>query len=145
MGVYPYLRCQQWYTLIITAGSIVWALRLAGAVYLGSVLWARGVPDTAWWGFGAFVLGALAVSLWERRGRTLAATGVALLFDSALVGALVWATGGAAFTYWLFVLPLVYALYRAGAVRRIRRGNLPHRRNGRGDASRVRRRRARQT
>ena len=94
----------------------MWALRLAGAVYLGSVLWARGVPDTAWWGFGAFVLGALAVSLWERRGRTLAATGVALLFDSALVGALVWATGGAAFTYWLFVLPLVYALYRSGAV-----------------------------
>jgi diguanylate cyclase (GGDEF)-like protein len=93
----------------------VWALRLAGAVYLGSVLWARGVPDTAWWGFGAFVLGALAVSLWERRGRTLAATGVALLFDSALVGALVWVTGGAAFTYWLFVLPLVYALYRSGA------------------------------
>jgi diguanylate cyclase (GGDEF)-like protein len=93
----------------------VWALRLAGAVYLGSVLWARGVPDTAWWGFGAFVLGALAVSLWERRGRTLAATGVALLFDSALVGALVWATGGAAFTYWLFVLPLVYALHRSGA------------------------------
>ena len=74
------------------------------------------MPDTAWWGFGAFVLGALAVSLWERRGRTLAATGVALLFDSALVGALVWATGGAAFTYWLFVLPLVYALYRSGAV-----------------------------
>ena len=74
------------------------------------------MPDTAWWGFGAFVLGALAVSLWERRGRTLAATGVALLFDSALVGALVWATGGAAFTYWLFVLPLVYALHRSGAV-----------------------------
>jgi diguanylate cyclase (GGDEF)-like protein len=93
----------------------VWALRLAGAVYLGSVLWARGVPDTAWWGFGAFVLGALAVSLWERRGRTLGVTTGALLLDYALTGALVWATGGAAFTYWLFVLPLVYALYRSGA------------------------------
>jgi diguanylate cyclase (GGDEF)-like protein len=93
----------------------VWALRLAGAVYLGSVLWARGVPDTAWWGFGAFVLGALAVSLWERRGRTLAATGVALLADYALVGGLLWVVGGTAIAYWLFVLPLVYALYRSGA------------------------------
>jgi diguanylate cyclase (GGDEF)-like protein len=93
----------------------VWALRLAGAVYLGSVLWARGVPDTAWWRFGAFVLGALAVSLWERRGRTLAATGVALLADYALVGGLLWVVGGTAIAYWLFVLPLVYALYRSGA------------------------------
>lgn len=93
----------------------MWALRLAGAVYLGSVLWARGVPDTAGWGFGAFVLGALAVSLWERRGRTLAATGVALLADYALVGGLLWVVGGTAIAYWLFVLPLVYALYRAGA------------------------------
>ena len=94
----------------------MWALRLAGAVYLGSVLWARGVPDTAWWGFGAFVLGALAVSLWERRGRTLAATGVALLADYALVGGLLWVVGGTAIAYWLFVLPLVYALHRSGAV-----------------------------
>lgn len=93
----------------------MWALRLAGAVYLGSVLWARGVPDTAWWGFGAFVLGALAVSLWERRGRTLGITITALLVDYALVGTLLWATGGATVAYWLFVLPLVYALYRAGA------------------------------
>ena len=93
----------------------MWALRLAGAVYLGSVLWARGMPDTAWWGFGAFVLGALAVSLWERRGRTLAATGVALLADYAVVGGLLWVVGGTAIAYWLFVLPLVYALYRSGA------------------------------
>ena len=115
MGVYPYLRCQQWYTLIITAGSIVWALRAVGVVYFGSVLWLHREPDAAWAVFGELALGALAVSLLERRWRTLAATGVALLFDSALVGALVWATGGAAFTYWLFVLPLVYALYRSGA------------------------------
>jgi uncharacterized protein YigA (DUF484 family) len=74
------------------------------------------MPDTAWWGFGAFVLGALAVSLWERRGRTLAATGVALLADYALVGGLLWVVGGTAIAYWLFVLPLVYALYRSGAV-----------------------------
>lgn len=73
------------------------------------------MPDTAWWGFGAFVLGALAVSLWERRGRTLGITITALLVDYALVGTLLWATGGATVAYWLFVLPLVYALYRAGA------------------------------
>jgi len=94
----------------------VWALRAVGVVYFGSVLWLHREPDAAWAVFGELALGALAVSLLERRWRTLAATGVALLFDSALVGALVWATGGAAFTYWLFVLPLVYALYRSGAV-----------------------------
>ena len=97
------------------AGSNVWALRAVGVVYFGSVLWLHREPDAAWAVFGELALGALAVSLLERRWRTLAATGVALLFDSALVGALVWATGGAAFTYWLFVLPLVYALHRSGA------------------------------
>jgi hypothetical protein len=60
-------------------------------------------------------LSALAVSLWERRGRTLAATGVALLADYALVGGLLWVVGGTAIAYWLFVLPLLYALYRSGA------------------------------
>jgi diguanylate cyclase (GGDEF)-like protein len=93
----------------------VWALRLAGAVYLGSALWAREVPDAVWGMFSALVFGALAVSLWERRGRTLAATGVALLADYALVGGLLWVVGGTAIAYWLFVLPLVYALYRSGA------------------------------
>ena len=97
------------------AGSIVWALRLAGAAYLGSVLWARGVSDAVWAGFGALALSALAVSLWERRGRTLAATGVVLLADYALVGGLLWVVGGTAIAYWLFVLPLVYALHRSGA------------------------------
>ncbi|MCL6534868.1 MAG: diguanylate cyclase [Armatimonadetes bacterium] len=79
------------------------------------MLWARGVPDTAWGAFGALALGALAASLLERRWRTPAITGVALLFDNALVGALAWAIGGAAIAYWLFVLPLVYALHRSGA------------------------------
>jgi PAS domain-containing protein len=31
------------------------------------------------------------------------------------LGALLWVAGGAAIAYWLFVLPLVYALYRSGA------------------------------
>ena len=92
------LRCQQWYTFY-NAGSIVWALRLAVAVYLGSVLWARGVHDTAWGAFGALALGALAVSLLERRWRTPAATGVALLADYALVGVLLWVLAGTAIAY----------------------------------------------
>jgi diguanylate cyclase (GGDEF)-like protein len=82
---------------------------------VGSALWAREVPDAVWGMFSALVFGALAVSLWERRGRTLAATGVALLADYALVGGLLWVVGGTAIAYWLFVLPLLYALYRAGA------------------------------
>jgi diguanylate cyclase (GGDEF)-like protein len=93
----------------------VWALRLAGAVYLGSVLWTRGVSDTAWGAFGALALGALAVSVLERRWRTLGTTITALLADYALVGTLLWATGGAVVAYWLFVLPLMYALHRSGA------------------------------
>ena len=93
----------------------MWALRLAGAVYLGSVLWTRGVPDTGWGAFGALALGVLAVSLLERRWRTLGTTSTALLADYALAATLLWATGGAVVTYWLFVLPLVYALHRSGA------------------------------
>jgi hypothetical protein len=61
--------------------------------------------------FSALVFGALAVSLWERHGRTLSITVAALLADYMLVGALVWATGGVGVAYWLFVLPLLYALY----------------------------------
>jgi diguanylate cyclase (GGDEF)-like protein len=94
----------------------VWiALRAIGLGYLGSVLWARAVPDTAWLGFGGLALGALAVSLFERRGRTVGVTIAALLADYALVGGLLWVVGGTAIAYWLFVLPLVYALYRSGA------------------------------
>jgi diguanylate cyclase (GGDEF)-like protein len=95
----------------------VWiALRAIGLAYLGSVLWACAVPDTAWLGFGGLALGALAVSLFERRGRTVGITIAALLADYALVGGLVWALAGAAVAYWLFVAPLVYALHRSGAV-----------------------------
>jgi diguanylate cyclase (GGDEF)-like protein len=95
----------------------VWiVLRAIGLAYLGSVLWARAVPDTAWLGFGGLALGALAVSLFERRGRTVGITTAALLADYALVGGLVWALAGAAVAYWLFVAPLVYALHRSGAV-----------------------------
>jgi diguanylate cyclase (GGDEF)-like protein len=73
----------------------VWILRAIGIAYLGSVLWARAVPDTAWLGFGGLGLGALAVSLFERRGRTVGITIAALLADYALVGGLVWALAGA--------------------------------------------------
>jgi len=94
----------------------VWiALRAIGLGYLGSVLWARAVPDTAWLGFGGLALGALAVGMFERRRRTVGMTIVALLVDYALVGGVVWALEGATVGYWLFVAPLVYALYRSGA------------------------------
>jgi diguanylate cyclase (GGDEF)-like protein len=80
------------------------------------VLWLHREPEAAWVIFGELALGALVVSVLERRRRTLTTTGVALLFDNALMGALMWATGGATLAYWLFVLPLVYALHRSGAV-----------------------------
>ena len=112
--VFLHLCCRQWYTFC-NAGSKVWALRLAGAVYLGSVLWARGVHDTAWGAFGALALGVLIVSLLERCWRTLSITILALLTDYALVGGLLWILKGTAIAYWLFVLPLVYALHRSGA------------------------------
>jgi diguanylate cyclase (GGDEF)-like protein len=93
----------------------VWILRAIGIAYLGSVLWARAVPDTAWLGFGGLGLGAVTVSLLERRWRAIGMTIAALLADYALVGALVWALEGATVGYWLFVMPLAYALSRSGA------------------------------
>jgi len=94
----------------------VWILRAIGLAYLGSVLWARAVPDTVWLGLGGLGLGAVTVSLLERRWRAVGMTIAALFADYALVGALAWALEGATVGYWLFMLPLVYALSRLGAV-----------------------------
>ena len=94
----------------------MWILRAIGLAYLGSVLWARAVPDTAWLGFGGLVLGAFTVSLLERRWRARGMILAVLLADYALVGWLVWALGGAAAAYWLLVVPLVYALHRSGTL-----------------------------
>lgn len=83
---------------------------------MGSLLWARWGADAAWVGFGVLTLGALAVSLLERRGRTLWITAAALLVDNALVGAIVGALEGFAVAYWLWFVPLLWALHRSGAM-----------------------------
>jgi diguanylate cyclase (GGDEF)-like protein len=62
------------------------------------------------------VLGALTVSLLERRWRARGTILAVLLADYALVGGLVWALGGATAAYWLFVAPLVSALHRSGTL-----------------------------
>ncbi|MGQ9901964.1 MAG: diguanylate cyclase [Fimbriimonadales bacterium] len=88
---------------------------MIGAAYLGSLLWARWDADAAWVGFSALMLGALGVSLLERRGNALWRTAAALLVDNALVGAILWAMEGVAAAYWLWVVPLLGALHRSRA------------------------------
>ncbi len=93
----------------------MWALRAFGIVYVGSALWAQASSGAAWAGFSGLALGALTVSLLERRGASPRMTVAALIVDNTLAGAVVWALEGAAVAYWLFVLPLLYATHRLGA------------------------------
>lgn len=93
----------------------MWLLRLIGLAALGGYLWQKHSVATEWAFFGALALGALGASLVERRRKGLSAPILSLTTDSALSGWLFWSLGGAAWAYWLFVAPLLNALWRWGA------------------------------
>jgi diguanylate cyclase (GGDEF)-like protein len=85
-------------------------------IYLGGAFWQRSLSEAAWIGLGAVALGALLVSFLELRGRPPWATLVGLIVDNALVGLVIWSLQGAAWAYWLLLIPLFSALLRSGAV-----------------------------
>ncbi|GIV05140.1 MAG: hypothetical protein KatS3mg016_0715 [Fimbriimonadales bacterium] len=94
----------------------MWVFRIAGLTYLGGVCWQRSLSEAAWVGLGALVLGALLATFFEQRYRASWATLAGLVVDNALVGLVFWLLEGAAWAYWLLLIPLFHALLRSGAM-----------------------------
>lgn len=94
----------------------MWVFRIAGLMYLGVAFWQRSLSEAAWLGLGALALVALLVTFYEQRYRPVWATLVGLVVDNAWVGLVFWSLQGAAWAYWLVLIPLFSALLRFGAV-----------------------------
>lgn len=94
----------------------MWAFRTVALIYLGGVFWQRSLSEVAWIGVGAVALGALLAIALELRSRSPWATLVGLVADNALVGLVLWSLEGAAWAYWLLLIPLFNALLRSGAI-----------------------------
>ncbi len=92
----------------------MWALRAVGLVFLSGVIWQRAPSDAVWVGFGTLALGALLATALERRARALTSTLLGLIVDNAITGAVLWSLQGAAWAYWLLLVPLFHALLRSG-------------------------------
>ncbi len=92
----------------------MWAFRAVGLFYLGGVFWQRVLSEAAWAGLGVLTLGALLATLLERRKQSLDSTLFGLIADNALLGAILWSLPGAAWAYWLLLVPLFHALLRSG-------------------------------
>ncbi|MCS7301553.1 MAG: GGDEF domain-containing protein [Fimbriimonadales bacterium] len=93
----------------------MWLLRVAGILALGALLLQKPSATLAWAWFVALILAATLASLLELRRPLWITTLLALLADFALLGALLWASGGASWAYWLFLIPTLNALLRAGS------------------------------
>ncbi|MFN4033673.1 MAG: GAF domain-containing protein, partial [Fimbriimonadales bacterium] len=92
----------------------MWALRVVGLASLGGVLWHRHGAVAEWAVWGALACAALGASWLERRRAGWFTCPVSLAADYSLATALFWAMGGAGWCYWVFVIPLLHALWRWG-------------------------------
>ncbi|MDW8106096.1 MAG: diguanylate cyclase [Armatimonadota bacterium] len=96
----------------------MWLLRGIGLLSLCGAIWVgRGTRIDEWWVWSVLLGGALllwGLHRWQRKHARIALV-FTVLADYALAGALVWASGGAGWAYWLLVLPLGGALWQAGA------------------------------
>ncbi len=93
----------------------MWALRVIGLASLGGVLWHRHGAVAEWAVWGALACAALGASWLERRRAGWFTCLMSLAADYSLATALFWAMGGADWRYWVFVIPLLHALWRWGA------------------------------
>ncbi|GIV07421.1 MAG: hypothetical protein KatS3mg017_0623 [Fimbriimonadales bacterium] len=93
----------------------MWLLRMTGLAALGVFLWQKHSVAQEWALLGALALSALGASLVERWRAGVGVASFALTVDNALAAGLFWALGGASWTYWVFTLPLMNALWRWGA------------------------------